>query len=157
MATKRKVAYFYGEFGSHRRVAHEWARVMSGSMRLGPSSLAQSVASCVRVTICLAGRSPTAMHLERRGAPPRTCQWPVPHDSPSFSRLSTCHVPRCRDRQLPLRPGAPDEAAPRSHDSQPCRELWPVPRDGSVPAEARLPRSDDEISQRRVHQFPPRH
>lgn len=62
-----------------------------------------------------------------------------------------------RDRELPLWSGAPHEAPSRTHDAQLGGELWLIPPDGGVSAEAHQQPAYDSLPLRRLHQLPPGH
>lgn len=62
-----------------------------------------------------------------------------------------------RDRELPLWAGASHEAPSRTHDAQLGGELWLIPPDGGVSAEAHQQPAYDSLPLRRLHQLPPGH
>lgn len=64
---------------------------------------------------------------------------------------------RSRDRELPLWAGAPHETASRTYDPQSGGELWFIPPDGGVSAQAYQQPAHDTLPLGRLHQLPEGH
>ena len=62
--------------------------------------------------------------------------------------------PSSADRQLLLRPGPPDEAAPHPDGAQPAAQLRPLPQDGDLPAELGVVRGAVQIPLRGLRPLP---